>query len=263
MRNGPKSFMLWMLGSLWAIPFAHGAEDLAALLRFPGSLDEFDNIQRLPAVDGGSVRLVLGDANGVIHVYEERDGTFEEAWLSRYLEGAVSGVHVVDVNDDELQEIVVFTDRGRIHYFDTEGYNILWSNSPGEYEQLTAQTVADIDDDPQPELIFCAAGRLIIYDGRDQFEEWRSDQDNLTTTDILVADVDGDDEDEIVLNDGYVFDARFHNLEWQSSDPFGGHLGVLDLDGDGILELIGEFRGRFLRIFDVDLRREKSLTPNY
>ena len=262
MRNGPKSFLLWMLGSLCAVSCAHGAEDLAVFLQTPGSLDEFDNIQPLPAA-GDSRRIVLGDANGVIHVYEERGKAFEEAWLSRYLEGAVSGVHVVDINDDELQEIVVFTDRGRIHYFDTEGYNTLWSNSPGEYEQLTAHMVANVDDDPQPELIFCAAGRLIIYDGRDQFEEWRSDQDNLTTTEILVADVDGDDEDEIVLNDGYVFDARFHNLEWQSPDPFGGHLGVLDLDDDGILELIGEFRGRFLRIFDVDLRREKSLPPNY
>ena len=120
-------------------------------------------------------------------------------------------------------------------------------------------TVQNVDDDPQPELIFCTDGRLIIYDGRDHFEEWRSDQDNITATELLIADVDGDSEREIVLNDGFVFDASFHDLEWQSPSQFGDKMGILDVDNDGIVELVGEFRGRFIRIFDVDLRREKSL----
>jgi hypothetical protein len=263
MRTWLKFSLFCGLGWLVPSPGSAQVEPLAALLQGPGALDELDNIQPLPVAAEAPFRLVLGDASGVIHVYEERGDAFAEVWLSRYLEGAVSGLVVADVNDDELEEIVVFTDRGRIHYFDTERYNILWSNPPGEYEQLTAQLVVDIDDDPQPELVFCANSRLVIYDGRDRFEEWRSDQDNLTTTDILVADVDGDGDDELVLNDGYVFDARSHTLEWQSPDSFGERLAALDLDDDGILELIGEFRGRFLRIFDIDLRREKSLKPNY
>lgn len=226
-----------------------------------GALSEFGCLRSLPPSDDGPKRLVMGDSNGLLHVYEERDGAFEEIWLSDYLEGAISGLDVVDVNDDELLEIVVFTDRGRLHYFDIQEYNTLWSNPPTEYDKITAQIIRNVDDDPQPELIFCAAGRLIIFDGRDQFEEWRSDEENLVTTDILVADVDGDDEDEIVLNDGYVFDARFHTLEWRSPENFGERMGILDIDDDGIMELIGEFNGRFLRIFDVDLRREKSLKP--
>ena len=60
------------------------------------------------------------------------------------------------------------------------------------------------------------------------------------------------------LFDGYVFDARFHDLEWQSPESFGERLGLRDVDEDGIPEVIGEFQGRFLRIFDIDLRREKS-----
>ena len=34
---------------------------------------------------------------------------------------------------------------------------------------------------------------------------------------------------------------------------------VSDIDGDGIAELIGQFQGRYIRVFDVDLRREKSI----
>ena len=174
----------------------------------------------------------MGDANGRIHILEGKDETFTETWVSEYMEGAISGVFVVDVNDDELEEIVVFTDQGRIHYIDSKDYRVIWSNPPGEYARITSQTVHNIDDDPQPELLFCADGHLIVYDGRDQYEQWRSDQSNLTAREIL---------------------------EWQSPESFGEHLGLLDIDEDGIAELIGEFQGRFLRIFDVDLRREKSI----
>ena len=258
-----KTGILCSLCLLLALPLSGSGDEFPE--RFSrdtaGALNEFGCLRPLPPSGDGPKRLVMGDSNGLLHVYEERDGAFEEIWVSDYLEGAISGLDVVDVNDDELLEIVVFTDRGRLHYFDIQEYNTLWSNPPTEYGKITAQTIRNIDDDPQPELIFCAAGRLIIFDGRDQFEEWRSDEEHFAAPDILVADIDGDDEDEIVLNDGYVFDARFHTLEWQSPESFGERMGVLDIDDDGIMELIGEFNGRFLRIFDIDLRREKSLKP--
>lgn len=241
--------------------FTASAQGTAKPLPEGGSLDEFDNLQWLPAREGKPARLVLGDTHGLLHVCEERDGAFAEVWLSRYLEGAINGLFIADANGDSLQELVVFTDQGRFYYLDSEAYNLLWSNSPGEYDKITAQTIANVDDDLQPELIFCAAGRLVIYDGRDHYEEWRSEQTQLASSDILVADVDGDGQDEIVLSDGYVFDARFHTLEWQSPESFGERLAVLDLDADGILELLGEFKGRFIRIFDIDLRREKFSKP--
>ena len=36
--------------------------------------------------------------------------------------------------------------------------------------------IHNVDEDEQSEMILCADERLVIYDGRDQFEEWRSDQ---------------------------------------------------------------------------------------
>ena len=240
----------------WLVPLSIQAVELPAYL---SDLDEFDNIQILPA-DEGPDRLALGDHNGRVHVYEKSDEAYSEVWVSDYLEGAIGGVFVVDINDDQLDEIVVYTDRGRVYYLDIESYTTLWSNSPNEYERITSLTIANIDDDSQPELVFCGDGRLIVYDGRDQYEQWRSDQTGLTAHQILIGDVDGDGEDEIVLNDGYVFDARFFDLVWHSPDPFGERMGLLDLDEDSIPELIGEFQGRYLRIFDVDLRREKSLS---
>jgi hypothetical protein len=223
-----------------------------------------DNVQRLaPAEPGRPHRLVLGDNSGFVHVYEAHDGRCTEVWVSRYLEGSIGAVVVADVTGDSLDEIVVCTDRGRIHYLDPRTYNTMWSNSPGEYQQITAVLAANVDDDPQQELLLGADGRLVVFDGRDQFEEWRSEQTGLTTSAILVADVDNDGVDEIVLNDGYVFDASGRTLEWQYAEGFGERMGALDVDADGTLELIGEYRGRLLRVFDIDLRREKSLRPNF
>ena len=224
-----------------------------------GALDEFDLLRRLPVEGDEPARLILGDINGFVRVFEESADAFEEVWTSEEFEGAISGLEIVDINADDLEEIVVFTDRGRLHYLDVRTYKSLWNNPPNEYQRITALTIDDVDEDPQLEIIFCADGRLIIYDGSNQFEEWRSDQTEIKATDIVVQDVDGDDEKEIVLNDGYVFDARFHDLEWHSPESFGERMGLLDIDNDGITEVIGEFRGRFIRIFDIDLRREKSI----
>ncbi len=245
-----------ILCAFWLVPLSSQAAEWPAS---SADLDEFDNIQHLPAGEGPA-RLVLGDFAGRIHIYEERDHTYTEVWESEYLEGAVAGVFVLDIDDDQLDEIVAYTDLGRVYYFDSENYALLWSNSPNDYARITSLTIGDIDDDPQPELVFCADGRLIVYDGRDQYEQWRSVQTDLTARQILIGDVDGDDEDEIVLNDGYVFGARLFDLEWKSPEPFGERMGLLDLDADLIPEVIGEFQGRYLRIFDIDLRREKSLS---
>ena len=223
-----------------------------------GALDEFDSLRLLHSKEAGKDRLILGDIHGFVHIYEQRGESWQEMWVSEYFEGSISGIFITDINNDELDEIVVYTDAGRFFFLDIEDYNTIWSNPPNEYEIITAMFIYNVDDDVQDELIFVADGRLIIYDGRDQFEEWRSEQDNIEATYIVVGDVDGDGADEIVLNDGYVFDARYRDLEWQSSQSFGARMGLLDVDGDGILEVIGEFGDRFLRIFDVDLRRMKA-----
>ncbi len=235
-----------------------GAEDGAGIKVEEGLLAEMGSLLELPVGDGAK-RFVLGDVHGFVHVYEQRgDEGYAEVWISEYFEGGVSGLYIADADADGNQEIIVFTDQGRILYLDPDTYRTTWSNPPHEYQRMIGMLVRNIDDDEALELVFCADGRLVIHDGRDHFEEWRSTQTNLASTQSLVADVDGDGAEEIVLNDGYVFDARFRDLEWQSPESFGERMGLRDVDEDGIPEVIGEFQGRFLRIFDIDLRREKS-----
>jgi hypothetical protein len=150
--------------------------------------------------------------------------------------------------------------------------------------------VANIDDDPQMELVFCAeraedvAGyrsrattadeaerqrevelaRLHFFDCKNEFVEWESET-GLHGRNIAIGDLDDDGNLEVVLNSGFVVDAVFRTVEWRHSAGFGDKIGFADIDGDGIPELVGEFRSttrprRALRFFDVDLKSESFLS---
>jgi hypothetical protein len=71
---------------------------------------------------------------------------------------------------------------------------------------------------------------------------------------MLVADVDGDLTDEIILNDGYVIDTNTLNIEW-ATEAFGYPMALFDLDNDGVLEVVGEVGGA-LKFWDIEDRRE-------
>ena len=124
-----------ILSALCLAPLVTWTAELPA---YRGDLNEFDNIQHLPSGDGPA-RLVLGDNNGRIHIYEAHGDAYNEVWVSDYLEGAVSGVYIVDINDDELDEIVTYTDQGRIYYFDTD---YLWFQTaiPTQYFESGIET---------------------------------------------------------------------------------------------------------------------------
>lgn len=201
-------------------------------------------------------RIVYGDDRGYLHVLERRGNRYEERWKTPVLGSSIQGVLIADLEKDGSLEIITYTTDGRMYILDGESYEVMWRTEERRFGTITAATIADVDEDAQQEIIFCADARLYIYDGQTRFEEWQSDQ-NFEAGDILVADVDDDGEKEIVLNTGYVLGARFRDVEWQAPEKFGERIGLLDVDDDGIPELIAESSNRLLKIFDLELRREK------
>lgn len=214
--------------------------------------------------------LVYGDERTYLHILEaDNSGNFREVWRSPSLNGAIRGVFVEDLEGDGTTEIVAYTANGDFFIYGYENRNLKYQTPDGTYEEITCMIVADLDNSPEKEIFFIgvragdgaqsgqqSAGYLIQFDTESQFEEWTS-QERYTATDMVVGNVDSDDEMEIILNSGEILDIRFKDVKWKSDLEFGSRLYLIDLDNDGLLELVTEYNQSYINVIDIDQRREK------
>ena len=75
--------------------------------------------------------------------------------------------------------------------------------------------------------------------------------------DGLKAVIDDDDQLEIILNTGHIVDSKFLTLESAhiGSGAFGLKMRLLDVNGDGYPEIIGETALFALKIYDIYAQR--------
>lgn len=266
---------LWIAVLFWIaahIPVQAGSADWYLLrdnrhIRWGGSIDELPQIRILPPGEEANPRIVYGDAQGNLHVVRYVDGRGYEEWKSEPLGSAVLGVFVEDVDADGEFEIVAYTFT-RIVLYSAEDYSFIWQIQ----EDITHMEIANVDDDPQLELVYLVKSlshsemHIHVYDCLELFEQGISDvipKESIHAQSMVIADFDDDYGLEAVLNTGVVVDMDTLIMEWYFADGFGDRLGYLDIDGDGVLELIGEVGGlrhsRYLRIFNVDTQSETFL----
>jgi len=226
------------------------------------SLEEFSKAYRYfmtlkPAADG-SLRYIYADYAAHLHAWVVKNGRSELAWETASLGSPVTSLFVADIDANGEDEIAVSTARGRIIIYDADDYQRLHENFLEPFRTIDCMIAANIDDDPQSEIIFIAEDQLNIYDGSSAALEWRS-PDNYTASEIGVANLDDDDQLEIVLNTGTIFDSRFFSVEQYSrkgDQTFGRRLKFLDMNGDGYPEIFGEEPGFALKIYDAYAQRE-------
>ncbi len=268
-------FHYWIAALIWLaaqIPAEAGKPDWYGLrdqrqFRWGGSIDEMPQIRLLPSGDEEGSRVVYGDAGGSLNVVRYVDGRGYEEWKSEPLGSAVLGVFVEDVDADGEFEIVAYTFT-RIVLYSAADYSFIWQIQ----EDITHVAIANVDDDPQLEFVYLVKSighsemHIHVYDCLELYEQGISDvipKESIHAQSMVIADFDDDYGLEVVLNTGVVVDLDTLILEWYFADGFGDRLGYLDIDGDGVLELIGEVNGlhhsRYLRIFNVDIQSETFL----
>ncbi len=121
--------------------------------------------------------------------------------------------------------------------------------------EISCFTAANVDDDESTELVLLADNRLVYIDGATFTKEFTSINE-YTATLVRCGDVDGDRRVEIVLNSGQVIDSGSGDVEWED-EAFFGRVELLDIEGDGIPEVLTENPGGGpLKVFDVDYRSE-------
>jgi len=214
--------------------------------------------------------LVYGEELGYIRVLTADDeGNFRETWKSPPLNSPVRGIFVEDLKGDGETEIIAYTSDGNFFIYGYNSHDLKYRTPDGMYNNINCMLIANMDDSPELELFFIGikpgdiqsgggqpAGSLIQFDPISQFEEWTS-QERYSATDILIGNVDNDPDFEIILNTGEILDSKFKDLKWKSTVTLGSRLYLIDLDDDGILELVTEYDQSYIRIIDVDQRQEK------
>ncbi len=168
----------------------------------------------------------------------------------------VKELRLAEATGDTRNELIVTTRRGDLFVLESGNLNDVWRTPEGYFQTINCLTVGDSDADGQPEIILIADEKLIIMAGAEETELFRSAEDYMAT-DIAMADVDGDGQDEIVLNTGQVLDAKFRQLEWEFDGEFGAIFDLFDIDGDGVVEIVGTGPSGEVQIVDGDEQRVK------
>jgi len=244
--------LLVVLASAGAASAGDEKLDMAALDLLAERFQFFD-IERDDS--GQPIRFVYGDERQHVHVLAIEDGVAVRKWETTTLGSRVSGLAVTDLDRDGATDIVITTKAGRIIVYQMGTFELLWENLQDPFPNITCLAVANIDRDPQQELIFLAGGRMFFYDGIHKNLEWES-QDTYEAKIMLLGNVDNDEQLEIILNTGVVLDSRFYTVELRHEPGFGDRIRLLDLNGDGIPEIVGESTDRTISVYDIYAERE-------
>lgn len=200
-------------------------------------------------------RLIYTDRPGHIHVYAIEDGVLKKQWETTTLGSRATSLIVTDLYGDGHEKILVSTIAGRVLIYDLAKYELEWENLQLHFSRIDFMACANLDGDPQQEVVLLADDKLYIIDGYNRNIQWNSTT-NMPATYMVIGNVDDDPQLEIVLNSGIIVDSRFYNIQFQTDQPFGDRLSLVDLTGDGYPEVVGEFTDRTLRVFDVWRGRE-------
>ena len=216
-----------------------------------GHLAQFEPIHGEPGMF-----FAIGERFGTVQVVKIDGRGAERVWKSNQLSGVPEELLTADMDGDGLEDTILCrTSNGKVYAWSMDGYAQVWESLTNEYTTITCFTTANVDEDPATEIVMVADNRIVYVDGA-TFNKQFTSINEYQATQVRCGDVDGDRRVEIVLNTGQVLDSTTGDVEWEDQTFF-GQIELLDIDGDGMPEVLTENPGGGpLKVFDVDYRAE-------
>jgi hypothetical protein len=219
--------------------------------------DRMNHVTQFEPIHGEvGMYFAIGERFGTVQVSKMDGQGVSRVWKSIQLSGVPDELLVADLDGDGLDDsLLCRTNLGKVYVWGLDGYPLLWESLPNEYQEVTCFTTANMDEDQATEIVMLADNRLVYIDGANFTKNFTSINE-YSATQIRCGDVDGDSRVEIVLNSGQVVDSVSGDIEWED-EPFFGKIELLDIDGDGMPEILTENPGNGpLKVFDADYRSE-------
>jgi len=248
--------LVLVLGSSLACASAHaGRSDAINPADIERVAGRFYLMQTTGTPGTAAYRMLYCDQQGHLHVLKIEDGALVADWESTTLGSRATSLFVVDLYGDGKQKIVVSTINGRVLIYDLATYQLEWENLQLRYNRIDFMAPAQLDGDPQQEVVVLADDHLYIFDSYNRNVQWSSTIPMVANF-LAIGNIDDDPQPEIVLNTGKVVDGRFYNIQFQTDKVFGDRIELLDVTGDGYPDVVGEFSDRSIKVFDVWRTRE-------
>lgn len=180
--------------------------------------------------------------------------------------GFISPPAWVDINGDGVLDVVANSVDGRILSFDGASFDPIWTASLPRTEAYTSIAIGNFDTDKTPDFFISFAKgqwpylrwtKQAMVSGKDGSIQFLDSLGYYQTSSPVVADLNGDDVDEVLLSVDYqiiqgqekVFNTAIYTIDFTNDEihnlvaPLLGHNlsstpWVGDLDGDGYLEVI-------------------------
>ena len=219
----------------------------------------------------GLPEVLFGNFNGEIRILNGEDGSTAKIIQANPNGNAIqTEPTLVDVNNDGQLDILAanfFNDNGLFVWaFDYESGTPIWTNEQSipdaDFHAYHGGAIADIDNDGLPEYVIgSGAGFITAINLEDGSDLWTKELNASLMSAITIADLDADEELEIIFNnnDHITFDERIWVVngadgseEWSYPVNFSSFRGmsISDINGNGQLDLVsGHFMG-MLRVVE-------------
>jgi Tfp pilus assembly protein PilF len=226
--------------------------DVTAKTHLPASVTKssYTNCWAADVDMDGDLDLILASPKGVAVLQNNGDGTFKPIPLFSKLAGA-SGFAWGDIDGDGAPDAVFIDETGRLRLFSNERNGLFSERTlPGGLESIAAITLADLHGDGVLDIIALKNDGSVVKVstelGSDTFT--LSDLVKVTPGDgmrIFVADFDNNGSNDLAVSDSkqtviFLSDTKGAFAAVPSVTVPLSTVDVADINGDGVLDLIGK-----------------------
>ncbi|MBL7904553.1 MAG: VCBS repeat-containing protein [Bacteroidales bacterium] len=220
--------------------------------------DDIDNDGKTEIICSGGSGFGSGNFWYIL-AYNEVTGNYDQEWISEWYgdyQVAISLITVLDIDNDQVMEIYVGRKNGSIEVYNGQTLELIRVISGFSEDAVYQVLWVDADNDGAPELVYCTDNQTFLLNSAD-FTLKRTVGYGAGSMEF--GNVDGGSASELVYSSGQVvrLTSTQASLEWEFQSNANGRVGVTDLDGDGMQEIVFAGSWYYIDIYDADTRTLK------
>lgn len=220
--------------------------------------DDIDNDGKTEIICSGGSGFGSGNFWYIL-AYNEVTGNYDQEWISEWYGDynvAISLITVLDIDNDQVMEIYVGRKNGNIEVYSGQTLELMHVISGFSDDAVYQVLWVDADNDGTPELVYCTDTQTFLLNP-DDFTLKRTIGYGAVSMEF--GNVDSGSAAELVYSSGEVvrLSTTQASLVWEFQSDAYGKVGLTDLDGDGMQEIVFAKSWYSIDIYDADTKTLK------